>query len=151
MKDSYERSKKILEDARINVTVQRLQMANLLLSKPQHLTADQVFQLINEHIPNASRATIFNNLKLFAEKGIVKLLELKSGITLYDSNVNHHHHAIDEETGEIFDVNLDPKLQERILSELRKDFEAKTGSSLENCNLLITLKGKLKKNKNTRN
>ncbi|AOP33821.1 transcriptional repressor [Leptospira tipperaryensis] len=144
MKDSYERSKKILEDAGINVTVQRLQMANLLLSEPQHLTADQVFQLINEHFPNASRATIFNNLKLFAEKGIVNLLELKSGITLYDSNVRNHHHALDEETGEIFDIELDSKLQEKILSELKKDFEEKTGSSLENCNLLITLKGKRK-------
>ncbi|EMO54379.1 peroxide-responsive transcriptional repressor PerRA [Leptospira noguchii] len=142
MKDSYERSKKILEDAGINVTVQRLQMANLLLSKPQHLTADQVFQLINEHIPNASRATIFNNLKLFAEKGIVNLLELKSGITLYDSNVIHHHHAIDEETGEIYDISLDFKLQEKVLSELKQDFKLKTGSSLENCNLSITLKGK---------
>ncbi|MDV6234828.1 Fur family transcriptional regulator [Leptospira ellisii] len=144
MKDSYERSKRILEDAGINVTVQRLQMANLLLSKPQHLTADQIFQLINEHIPNASRATIFNNLKLFAEKGIVHLLELKSGITLYDSNVENHHHAIDENTGEIFDIDLDPQLQEKILSELKKDFQSKTGSSLENCSLLIALKGKKK-------
>ncbi|XDD51632.1 Fur family transcriptional regulator [Leptospira sp. WS92.C1] len=144
MKDSYERSKRILEEAGINVTVQRLQMANLLLSEPQHLTADQVFQLINEHLPNASRATIFNNLKLFAEKGIVNLLELKSGITLYDSNVSNHHHAVDEATGEIYDIDLDSKLQERILVELKKDFEIKTGSSLENCNLLITLKGKKK-------
>ncbi|MCG6167726.1 transcriptional repressor [Leptospira sp. FAT2] len=144
MKDSYERSKKILENAGINVTVQRLQMANLLLSEPQHLTADQVFQLVNEHMPNASRATIFNNLKLFAEKGIVNLLELKSGITLYDSNVGNHHHAVDEDTGEIFDIDLDSKLEERILSELKRDFELKTGSSLEDCNLLITLKGKKK-------
>ncbi|MBM9502091.1 transcriptional repressor [Leptospira sp. 201903071] len=144
MKDSFERSKKILEDAGINVTVQRLQMANLLLSEPQHLTADQVFQLINEHFPSASRATIFNNLKLFAEKGIVNLLELKSGITLYDSNVKSHHHALDEETGEIFDLELDSKLQEKILSELKRDFEEKTGNSFENCNLLITLKGRKK-------
>ncbi|TGK14444.1 peroxide-responsive transcriptional repressor PerRA [Leptospira stimsonii] len=144
MKDSYEKSKKILEDAGINVTVQRLQMANLLLSEPQHLTADQVFQLINEHFPNASRATIFNNLKLFAEKGIVNLLELKSGITHYDSNVKNHHHALDEDTGEIIDIELDSKLQEKILSELKKDFETKTGSAFEECNLLITLKGKRK-------
>ncbi|RHX93276.1 transcriptional repressor [Leptospira yasudae] len=144
MKDSYERSKKILEDAGINVTVQRLQMANLLLSEPQHLTADQVFQLVNEHMPNASRATIFNNLKLFAEKGIVNLLELKSGITLYDSNVSNHHHAVDEETGEIFDIDLDSKLEEAVLAELKKDFETKTGTSLKDCNLLITLKGKKK-------
>ncbi|TGM96695.1 peroxide-responsive transcriptional repressor PerRA [Leptospira dzoumogneensis] len=144
MKDSYERTKKILEEAGINVTVQRLQMANLLLSEPQHLTADQVFHLVNEHMPNASRATVFNNLKLFSEKGIVHLLELKSGITLYDSNLGNHHHAIDEETGEIFDIDLDSKLQEKILSELKKDFTAKTGKTLEDCNLSITLKGKKK-------
>lgn len=142
MKDSFERTKRRLEEAGINVTVQRLQMANLLLSKDQHLTADQVFQLVNEHLPNASRATVFNNLKLFAEKGIVNLLELKSGITLYDSNVGNHHHAIDEETGEIFDLDLDSKLEEKVLSELQKDFLEKTGSRLEDCNLLITLKGK---------
>lgn len=58
--------------------------------------------------------------------------------------MGNHHHAIDEVTGEIVDIDLDEKLEQKILTELRKDFEEKTGSKLENCNPLITLKGKKK-------
>lgn len=35
-----------------------------------------------------------------------------SSITLYDSNMGNHHHAIDEVTGEIVDIDLDEKLEQ---------------------------------------
>ncbi|TGN19995.1 peroxide-responsive transcriptional repressor PerRA [Leptospira idonii] len=142
MDHSYEKTKEILEKAGIRPTSQRLEMAHLLLSKDQHLQADEVFHLINEHFPHASRATIFNNLKLFAEKGVVGTLEIKPGITHFDSNTKRHHHAYDEETGEIIDIELDASLEEQIFESLSQNFQEKTGKRFTNASLVVTLKGK---------
>ncbi len=142
MDQSYERTKEILEKAGIRPTSQRLEMAHLILSKHQHLQADEVFHLINMHFPHASRATIFNNLKLFAEKGVIGTLELKSGITHFDSNTDRHHHAFNEETGEIIDIELEENLEKQIFENLSKSYLEKTGLNLTNASLVVTLKGK---------
>jgi len=138
----YEATWRRLESAGIRSTSQRLEMAHLLLSKPQHLTADEVFGLINSHFPHASRATIFNNLKLFVEKAVIGTLELKSGKMYYDSNLTHHHHALDETTGEIIDIDLDPALEKQLQDSLKEDFLNKTGKEISNPSLVVTLKGK---------
>ncbi|MCZ8237230.1 MAG: Fur family transcriptional regulator [Leptospiraceae bacterium] len=142
MDPKYEKTWRRLDAAGIRSTSQRLEMAHLLLSKPQHLTADEVFGLINSHFPHASRATIFNNLKLFVEKGVIGTLELKSGKMFYDSNLDHHHHALDEATGQIIDIDLDPELEQRVQENLREDFLKKTGKEIFQPSLIVTLKGK---------
>ncbi|MCZ8344118.1 MAG: Fur family transcriptional regulator [Leptospira sp.] len=141
MDPNYERVKEILEKHGIRPTSQRLEMANLILKEHQHLQAEEVFHLVNNHFPHASRATIFNNLKLFSEKGILGTLEVKAGVTHFDSNRSRHHHAVLESTGAIVDVELSETLEEQVLKELSKSFEQKTGRKLENSKLVITLKG----------
>jgi Fur family iron response transcriptional regulator len=139
---SYQKTKELLESHGIRPTSQRLEMAHLLLEKHQHLFAEEVFHLVNTNFPHASRATIFNNLKLFAEKGLLGTLELKSGVTHFDSNTGVHHHALDENSGEIIDIELEKTLEEKVLSELKESYFQKTGKHLQNPKLVITLRGK---------
>lgn len=141
MNQNYQKVKEILEEKGIRPTSQRLEMAHLLLKKHQHLQAEEVFHLVNSHFPHASRATIFNNLKLFSEKGILGSLEVKSGTTHFDSNTNRHHHAVLENSGKIIDVDLSENLEKQVLAELTKSFFEKTGRKLENSKIVITLKG----------
>lgn len=54
-----------------------------------------------------SRATVYNTLKLFAAKGLLRQLALAEGRLVFDSNVAKHHHFIDDETGRICDVPWD--------------------------------------------
>ncbi|XDD41917.1 Fur family transcriptional regulator [Leptospira sp. WS60.C2] len=139
---SYQKTKELLESHGIRPTSQRLEMAHLLLEKHQHLFAEEVFQLVNTHFPHASRATIFNNLKLFAEKGLLGTLELKSGVTHFDSNTNTHHHALNENSGEIVDIELNQSLEKTVLAELKRSYFEKTGKELDQAKLVITLRGK---------
>lgn len=139
---SYQKTKELLESHGIRPTSQRLEMAHLLLERHQHLFAEEVFHLVNSHFPHASRATIFNNLKLFAEKGMLGTLELKNGVTHFDSNIGPHHHALNEETGEITDVEMNEELETKVLEELRESYFKKTGKKLDNVKLVITLRGK---------
>ncbi len=143
MDQNYQKIKEILESFGIRATSQRLEMAHLILSEHQHLTAEDVFNLVNTHFPHASRATVFNNLKLFSEKGVIGTLDLKNGITHYDSNTDRHHHALNEETGEILDVYLDPETENKVHNLMKQDLESKLGKDWKDSKLLITLKGKV--------
>jgi Fe2+ or Zn2+ uptake regulation protein len=51
-----------------------------------------------------SRATVYNTLSLFAEKGLVRELHLSRDSVVFDANTGAHHHFIDEETGRIHDI-----------------------------------------------
>lgn len=141
MDANYQKTKETLEAYGIRPTSQRLEMAHLILSANQHLTAEDVFHLVNTHFPHASRATVFNNLKLFSEKGVIGTLDLKNGITLYDSNLDRHHHALNEATGEIIDVYLDAETESKVHSLMKQELETKLGKNWKNSKLLITLKG----------
>lgn len=126
----------------IRVTAQRLEMARILLQKPQHLTAEQVFAAVNRSFPQASRATVFNNLKLFAKKGLLRAVELKSGVTLYDSNNRGHHHVLDVRTGAILDAEVDPGVEKKLKAELLKAYADHMGVAPESAELQITLRVK---------
>ena len=88
-------------------TQQRLQIAQLLLVRDQHLSADQVLELVNETGNRVSKATVYNTLNLLAEKGLLVPRTLREGRTVFDPNLERHHHLIDTGTGEIHDVPWD--------------------------------------------
>lgn len=51
-----------------------------------------------------SRATVYNTLRLFVEKGLLQQLVLTEGRVVFDPKTERHHHFIDEATGEIHDI-----------------------------------------------
>jgi Fur family iron response transcriptional regulator len=59
---------------------------------------------VRDSFPRISRATVYNTLHLFTERGLLRELVLDEGRVLYDPNVLRHHHFIDESTGAIHDV-----------------------------------------------
>jgi len=54
-----------------------------------------------------SRATVYNTLNLFVKKQLLRQVVLDDGKTLFDANVENHHHFVDEETGQIHDIPWD--------------------------------------------
>ncbi len=96
---------RLLEESNIMPTSQRIGIAEILLSKPQHLSADQVLAMARENGANVSKATVYNTLNLFADKALLKELIISGGKIFFDSNVIQHHHFFNEETGELTDIN----------------------------------------------
>jgi Fur family iron response transcriptional regulator len=74
------------------------------LNTVTHPTADEVWVSVRDRCPTLSRATVYNTLNLFAEKGLLTVQPLKEGVVVFDPHVAPHHHFIDEETGKVFDV-----------------------------------------------
>ena len=95
-----------LREVGISPTVQRRRIAEVLLSRPQHLSADEVLKLVNNAGEAVSKATVYNTLKLFLKKGLVKEVIVDPERAFYDSNTGLHHHFYNEDTGRLTDFNL---------------------------------------------
>jgi Fe2+ or Zn2+ uptake regulation protein len=93
-----------LRDSGIQPTPQRIAIAEFVLSTAAHPTADEVWMHVRSRCPTISRATVYNTLNLFAEKGLLKPQPLREGVVVFDPHVEPHHHFIDEDTGKVIDV-----------------------------------------------
>ena len=94
----------LLNQYGIQPTPQRIAVAEFVLKTNAHPPADEVGATVREGCPTLSRATVYNTLNLFAEKGLLKLQPLKEGVAVFDPNVGRHHHFVDEETGKVYDI-----------------------------------------------
>jgi Fur family iron response transcriptional regulator len=93
-----------LRQAGIPATLQRLGIAEVLFAQPVHLSADQILARVHETMPEVSRATVYNTLKLFREKKMVRELVVDPERVFYDSNTAPHYHLFDVTTGELCDI-----------------------------------------------
>ncbi len=57
-------------------TKQRLDVGLVILAKPQHLSADQIIAGIRAMGSRVSKATVYNTLNLFCERGLLRTVEV---------------------------------------------------------------------------
>lgn len=88
-------------------TPQRLDIAEVVLAQPQHLSADQIIAKMRRMGSRVSKATVYNTLNLLCERGLLKTVEVDPSRLFYDSTIEPHHHFFDIETGELVDIPLD--------------------------------------------
>jgi len=88
----------------ITPTKQRLEIAELLFGRHQHLSAEDVFNLVNGDSARVSKATVYNTLGLFAERGLIREVIADPTRIFYDPNTAPHHHLYDESTGTLTDI-----------------------------------------------
>ena len=94
----------VLREHGINPSAQRVAVAQYVLHTVEHPSADEVWTRVRKRFPQVSRATVYNTLNLFVEKGLVRQFVLTEGRVVFDPKTDDHHHFIDEESGQIHDV-----------------------------------------------
>src|SRR5258706_13772725 len=94
----------ILHEHGIQPSAQRLAVAEYVLETKDHPGADEVWSKVGKTFPMLSRATVYNTPNLFVEKGLLRELILAEGKSVFDPNLQPHHHFIDDKTGDIHDV-----------------------------------------------
>jgi Fur family iron response transcriptional regulator len=93
-----------LSECGIRPTAQRVRIAALLLSGPQHLSAEQILAQLRSAGARVSKATVYNTLNLFAARGLIRQLCVDGARAWFDSNVDPHYHFHDLTTGALIDV-----------------------------------------------
>jgi Fur family iron response transcriptional regulator len=92
-----------LRECDVAPTEQRLEIARVLFSLGMHVSAEQILAMVNERAARVSKATVYNTLKLFREKGLVREVIVDPQRVFYDPNVAPHHHFYDVDTGVLTD------------------------------------------------
>lgn len=98
------RCEKRLSACGIRPTAQRVKIATVLLSAPQHLSAEQILANLRDSGTRVSKATVYNTLNLFAARGLIRQLSVDGARAWFDSNVDPHYHFHDLASGELIDV-----------------------------------------------
>jgi Fur family transcriptional regulator, iron response regulator len=106
MQETYSREKvaDLLRNRGITPTHQRIEIAHVLFERQEHLSADQILGLVNARYAETSKATVYNTLKLFLEKRLVRELVIDPTKIFYDPNTEPHHHFYDTHTGQLTDI-----------------------------------------------
>ena len=112
-----------LAQAGLRSTRQREVVYDAILSKRDHPTADEIFARVKQDMPTISLATVYNCLDTLVHCDLVKQVHLERESTRYCPNLSEHAHFHDDDTGEIFDIQLDAETLEKLSKLLPENFE----------------------------
>lgn len=100
-----------LKETGIRITPQRHAILEYLINSMSHPTADDIYKALEGKFPNMSVATVYNNLRVFREIGLVNELTYGDSSARFDFVTSHHYHVICENCGKIVDFHY-PGLDE---------------------------------------
>lgn len=89
----------------VNPTHQRIEIAYALFSRCEHLSAEQILHAVNMRHSETSKATVYNTLKLFVEKKLIREVIVDPTKVFYDPNTDEHCHIYDVVSGRLTDVD----------------------------------------------
>jgi len=98
----------------ITPTLQRVEIAQILFAKPQHLSAENVLNMVNKTSIQVSKATVYNTLGLFAKEGLIREVIVDPTKVFYDPTTVPHHHFYNVDTGSLTDIDADTVVLERL-------------------------------------
>lgn len=81
-------------------------MLSLLRSTDRHPTADWIYDSLKKEFPNLSMGTVYRNLNILMEQGLIKKLDFGSTFDRFDAVVKPHYHFICEQCGKIVDLDI---------------------------------------------
>ncbi|QTA38656.1 transcriptional repressor [Thermosipho ferrireducens] len=95
---------RILTKHGVRPTLQRIHILKFVMKHKNHMSAEEIFRLLQKEVPGISRATVYNTLNLLSEEGI--LLEIVTpGSVRYDYVEEPHHHFYCERCKKIYDLH----------------------------------------------
>ena len=88
----------------------REKILSFLRGTKEHPSAHMIYNALYSDNPTLSPATVYNNLKLFEEQGLVIRVANVNGVERYDANTSDHVHFVCEKCGAVIDI-MDADIQ----------------------------------------
>jgi len=117
-----------------------------ILSEEKHISAEEIYERIRSSQPNVSFGTVYRNLNILLELGLIKQLDFKDGRTRFELNEGHHHHLICLNCGSAVEIQSCPFSSEVQKAAISQNFSIKSHSFkvygyCRNCNYKKEKKG----------
>ncbi|MEQ9813944.1 MAG: Fur family transcriptional regulator [Azospirillaceae bacterium] len=106
--------------AGMKMTGQRRVILEVLSSSEDHPSVETVYQRARDIDASISIATVYRTLSLLDEMNLVQRHDFNENYSRFEVNLDHHHHLIDLETGEVIEFQDEEleHLKERIARRL---------------------------------
>ncbi len=98
-----------------------------------HPSAEMVHEMLQSEHPDISLATVYRNLALFKQQGLIQSVGTVGGVERFDGNPHSHVHFICTQCAGILDlpqIDLPAQLEEKV--------EAAAGGVVSECSLTFT-------------
>ena len=69
-----------------------------------HPGADEIYERVRRRLPRISLGTVYRNLDVLAESGLIRRVDLGDGHRHYDGNLEAHSHVRCRQCGRVVDV-----------------------------------------------
>ena len=86
------------------MTQQRRLLKKIIDSSDKHLTAEEIYAIAKQQMPEIAMATVYRNLRLMTDCGEIRRVKMYQGADFFDRTVMHHDHALCKLCGEIYDL-----------------------------------------------
>ncbi len=93
-------------DTVIRLTTQRQVILEELAKVKTHPTAQEVYDMVRKRLPRIGLGTVYRNLELMAETGIILKLEVGGSQMRFDATTYPHYHVRCLVCGKVADIEL---------------------------------------------
>ena len=111
---------KILKDAKIRPSIQRLAIFAFLKENKIHPDVETIFSHLSPIYPTLSKTTVYNTLQLFEESKIIQAIKIDDDKIRYDADISYHIHFKCCKCNRIFDVH-NKENTEQFLNNFKED------------------------------
>jgi len=92
----------------LRTTRQRTVILDELRSRPTHPTADELFRRVRRRLPRISLGTVYRNLELLSEHGVIQRIDVPGGQRRFDGDTDGRYHIRCVACGRVDDLHGRP-------------------------------------------
>ncbi|MFV0437168.1 MAG: Fur family transcriptional regulator [Desulfopila sp.] len=90
----------------MRLTTQRQIILEELGKVKSHPTANEVYDMVRKRLPRIGLGTVYRNLELLADSGIILKLEVGGTQKRFDATIEPHYHVRCSECGKVDDIDI---------------------------------------------
>ena len=94
MRLTHEQFRDLAWKCGLAATHQRRVVYEAVVASHGHHSPEKIYAAVRRKIPSVSLATVYNNLRLFVERGLLREVSPHASTLLVDGNLEPHHHLV---------------------------------------------------------
>ena len=107
MRLTHEQFRELAAKHGLAVTHQRQVLYEAVVASHGHYSPEDIYAAVRRRIPSISLATVYNNLRLFIECGLLREVSPHASTLRVDGNLEPHHHLVCSRCKKVQDVEAD--------------------------------------------
>ena len=107
----------------MRLTTQRQIILEELGKVTSHPTANEVYDMVRKRLPRIGLGTVYRNLELMADTGVILKLEVGGTQKRFDATTEAHYHIRCSSCGKVDDVHIEVQQQINQLAQKASNYE----------------------------